>query len=338
MLKTKEELTPKDFKPEKEVKWCPGCGNHMILFAVQKALAEIGYEHESSVCISGIGCSSRFPYYMNTYGFHTIHGRAGAVASGVKIANPRLSVWQFTGDGDALAIGGNHFIHEIRRNMDINIVLFNNQIYALTKGQYSPTSPKGKISVTSPFGTIERPFRVGGLVIGARGSFFARSIDSNVKLSTEIFEEAAKHDGTSVVEVLQTCMIFNNEAYKELTDKEHKADRQLILHDGEPMIFGKNNDKGIIFENERLKVVKIGENGITKNDILIHNLNHKYAGLHLMLVNMCPPEYPVAFGVIHNINIETYANELEAQIKDVQSKSKIKCMDDLLHSGKTWKV
>ena len=207
--------TPKDFKSDQEVRWCPGCGDHAVLSSVQKALAELGIPKEKFAFISGIGCSSRFPYYMDTYGFHSIHGRASAIASGVKTANPELSVWQITGDGDALAIGGNHFIHAIRRNIDINIILFNNEIYGLTKGQYSPTSAKGLVTKTSPFGTVEEPFSVGELVIGAKGKFFARTIDTNVALSTQIYIEAAKHKGTSVVEVLQNCVIFNDGIHEQ---------------------------------------------------------------------------------------------------------------------------
>ncbi|RLD64604.1 MAG: 2-oxoacid:ferredoxin oxidoreductase subunit beta [Bacteroidetes bacterium] len=337
MADNKTKLTFKDFKSKGDVKWCPGCGDHAILVSVQKAMADMNYKHEKFVSISGIGCSSRFPFYVNTYGFHTIHGRAGAIASGAKVANPRLSVWQITGDGDSLAIGGNHFIHEIRRNMDINIIMFNNQIYGLTKGQYSPTSPKGQVSVTSPYGTVEKPFQAGALVIGARGTFFARSMDNKVNLTAEVLEEAAKHDGASVVEVLQNCVIYNNGAHAYFSDKEHKEDRQLILHDGEPMIFGKERDKGLILDDSKLKVVKIGEDGITKDDILIHNAGLEYSGIHLMLATMEPP-FPIALGVIRNVDDYTYANELAQQIKDVQAESKIKCVDDLLLSGKTWEV
>ena len=258
------QLTPKDFKSDQEVRWCPGCGDHAVLNAVQKALAELGIPREKFAFISGIGCSSRFPYYMNTYGFHGIHGRASAIASGVKIANPELSVWQITGDGDALAIGGNHFIHVVRRNIDINIILFNNEIYGLTKGQYSPTSEKGLVTKTSPFGTVEEPFSVGELVIGAKGKFFASTIDSNVSLSTQIYIEAAKHKGTSVIEVLQNCVIFNDGIHDNVAGKEVRDDRTLILNHGEPMIFGKENDKGLILDGLKLKVVKLGENGLLK--------------------------------------------------------------------------
>lgn len=332
------KLTFKDFKSDQEVRWCPGCGDHAVLNSVQRAMAQLGRNKEDFALVSGIGCSSRFPYYMDTFGFHGIHGRAAAIASGVKVANPKLSVWEITGDGDALAIGGNHFIHLVRRNIDINLLLFNNEIYGLTKGQYSPTSKKGITTKTSPFGTIETPFHPGELVIGAQGKFFARTMDNNIKLSTEVFVEAAKHDGTSVVEILQNCVIFNDRTYAEINDKEVREERQILLKHGEPMIFGKERDKGLILDGLKLKVVKIGEDGITEKDILVHKENENNPGLHMMLVNMRWPNYPVAFGVIRSVNAPTYDMAMEAQIAKIQSESSIKNMDDLLNSGNTWEV
>lgn len=333
------KLSPKDFKSDQEIRWCPGCGDHAVLNAVQKAMADLEIPKEKFAVISGIGCSSRFPYYMNTYGFHTIHGRAGAIASGVKVANPELCVWQITGDGDALAIGGNHFIHEIRRNIDLNIVLFNNEIYGLTKGQYSPTSKEGAVTKTSPFGTVEPPFNPGALVIGSAGKFFARSIDGNMKLTTEILVEAARFRGTSMVEVLQNCVIYNDKVYAEITDKEFKADRQLIVKHGEKMIFGINSDKGIVQDGLGLKVVTIGQDGYTLEDILVHNAKDPNPFIHLMLVSMKLPDFPVVFGVIRAVEDEhTYDEKVELQIQNVQSKAKIKTMDDLLNSGETWEV
>ncbi|MDE5574808.1 MAG: 2-oxoacid:ferredoxin oxidoreductase subunit beta, partial [Bacteroidales bacterium] len=243
--KSQEKLTKQDFASDQMVKWCPGCGSHSILAAMENVFPEIGYKKENFVNISGIGCSSRFPYYMNTFGLHGIHGRANAIAAGVKLANPGLSVWISTGDGDSLAIGGNHFIHIVRRNMDVNIVLFNNQIYGLTKGQYSPTSPMGAITKTSPMGTIEHPFNPGELVIGSQGSFFARVPDNNVKLMTSVMLEAAKHDGCSVIEVLDNCVIFNDKAHAAITGKDVRDAHQLILEPGQPMIFGTERNKGI---------------------------------------------------------------------------------------------
>ncbi|MCF8366820.1 MAG: 2-oxoacid:ferredoxin oxidoreductase subunit beta [Bacteroidales bacterium] len=332
------KLSPKDFKSDQEVRWCAGCGDHAVLNAVHKSMADLNLPKEKYVVISGIGCSSRFPYYMNTYAMHSIHGRAAAISSGVKVANPDLNVWMITGDGDCMAIGGNHFIHVVRRNIDINILLLNNQIYGLTKGQYSPTSLEGQVTKTSPYGTIEPPFHPGELVIGAQGKFFARSIDNNVKLCAQIFTEAAQFKGTSVVEVLQNCVIYNDKAHGYLTDKAHKDDRQLILEHGKPMIYGKNQDKGIIIDGFQLKTVTIGENGITKDDILVHDAYTKNPIMHLMIANMSQPEFPVALGIIRQVQTDTYEEKLEQQIKQVQSKSSIKSMKDLLYSGNTWEV
>lgn len=329
--------TPKDFKSDQEVRWCPGCGDHAVLVAVQRALAELGIPRENFAFISGIGCSSRFPYYMNTYGFHGIHGRASAIASGVKTANPQLSVWQITGDGDALAIGGNHFIHAIRRNIDINIILFNNEIYGLTKGQYSPTSGKGLVTKTSPFGTVEEPFSVGELVIGAKGKFFARTVDSNVNLSTQIYIDAARHQGTSVIEVLQNCVIFNDGIHDMVTDKEVRDERTIILRQGEPMIFGRNNDRGLLLEGLKLKVVTLG-NGVTEKDLLVHDATESNPGIQYMLANMRYPDYPVALGIIRAVSGQTYETAVEEQIEYLREKSPVKCMDDLLNSGSTWVV
>lgn len=334
--------TPQDFKSDQEVKWCPGCGDHFILNAVTKALPEVAealnYQHQRFTFVSGIGCSSRFPYYVHTYGFHGIHGRAAAIATGVKVANPTLSVWEVTGDGDALAIGGNHFIHAIRRNIDINILLFNNQIYGLTKGQYSPTSPLGKVTKTSPFGTVEHPFSPGELVLGARGTFFARAIDVDVNLTKDCLVEAAKNDGASVVEILQNCVIFNDKAYEAFLNKEVREDMTIILKHGEPMIFGKNRDKGLVLDGLKLKVVTIGQDGITRADILVHNAHEPNPGIHMMLVNMKAPEMPVALGVIRAVKDHTYDDQVRDQLIEVRMRAKIFNVDQLLRSGETWEV
>jgi 2-oxoglutarate ferredoxin oxidoreductase subunit beta len=332
------KYTVKDFKSDSEVRWCPGCGDYAIMNAVQRAMAGLGIPHEKYAVISGIGCSSRFPYYMSTYGFHTIHGRAAAIASGAKLANPDLSVWMISGDGDSLAIGGNHFIHLVRRNIDINLILFNNRIYGLTKGQYSPTCDRGFKSKTSPFGTVEDPFVPGQLVIGARGSFFARSLDGNMKMSQSVFEAAAKHKGTSVVEVLQNCVIYNNGIHGAITDPNHKAERQLHLEHGKPMIFGAENEKGLVFENAKLKVVEIGKDGVTIDDILVHDATEVDPTLHMALINMQLPDFPVAFGVIRNVEALVYDTEMVKQIDEVQQKRKVTCVDELLNSGNTWEV
>ena len=336
------KYTAQDFKSNQEVRWCPGCGDHAVLAAIHRALPQVcesrGYNKERLVFISGIGCSSRLPYYMDTFGFHSIHGRATAISTGVKVANPDLSVWQACGDGDALAIGGNHFIHAIRRNIDINIILFNNQIYGLTKGQYSPTSKLGQITKTSPYGTVENPFTPGSLVLGARGTFFARSLDSELALNQEIFIAAAGHDGCSVCEMLTNCVIFNDGAHSTISDREYRADRTIILRHGEPMVFGKEKDKGLILENGKLKVVKIGEDGITVDKLLVHDAHAEDPAIQNQLINMKYPDYPVALGVIRQVNEPTYDDRVRDQLTQVKEASKITCMDELLHSGATWTV
>ncbi|MEE4176506.1 MAG: 2-oxoacid:ferredoxin oxidoreductase subunit beta [Bacteroides sp.] len=332
------ELTKEDFVSDQMVKWCPGCGAHAILAAVENVFPRIGYRKENFTFISGIGCSSRFPYYVNTYGFHGIHGRANPIASGVKIANPDLSVWIATGDGDSMAIGGNHLIHIVRRNIDVNILLFNNQIYGLTKGQYSPTTPMGKVTKTSPQGTIEHPFVAAGLIMGAQGTFFARSTDNNVKLMSEVMYEAAKHDGTSVVEILQNCVIFADKTHSAITDRENREEHQLILKHGEPMIFGNNKDKGLILKGTGLTVVTIGKDGITEKDILVHDQYSKDPAIHRMLGRLMPPDFPVALGVIRSAPFATYDDLLEEQIEYGKKNSKIKTVNDLLRSGDVWEI
>ncbi|PCH69856.1 MAG: 2-oxoacid:ferredoxin oxidoreductase subunit beta [Bacteroidales bacterium] len=334
-----EKLTPRDFKSDQEVKWCPGCGDHGVLISVQKAMAAMNLPKEMFAVISGIGCSSRFPYYMDTYGFHTIHGRAAAIASGVKSANPDLEILQVSGDGDALAIGGNHFIHAIRRNIDMTILLFNNEIYGLTKGQYSPTSKQGMVTKTSPFGTIEQPFHPAELALGAQSKFYARSIDTNIKLTTELILSGSKHRGTSIIEILQNCVIYNDGAHTLITDKETKHDFQLILRHGERMIFGKEKNKGLVLGgNGKLIVVTIGKFGIAEQDILIHDAHNPDPHMAWLLSNMSAPEYPVALGVIRDVAALSYEEKMVQQIKDVQATATIKCMDDLLNSGDTWEV
>jgi 2-oxoglutarate ferredoxin oxidoreductase subunit beta len=336
------KYTSQDFKSNQEVRWCPGCGDHSVLASLLRALPDVCEDHdytkERIVLVSGIGCSSRIPYYVNTYGFHSVHGRAMAIATGIKVANPTLSIWEATGDGDALAIGGNHFIHAIRRNIDINVILFNNQIYGLTKGQYSPTSKLGAITKTSPYGTVEHPFNPGAVVMGARGTFFARSIDVDLKLNEEILDAAARHDGTSIVEMLVNCMIYNNGAHKDITDREVRDDRTIVLHDGQPMIFGKDHDKGLVLENGKLKVVKIGENGITEKDILIHDAHTQSVGMHNLLIDMKYPEFPVALGVIRDVKDATYDDNVRDQLAEVSAKATVHSMDELLRSGETWEV
>lgn len=338
------KYTPADFKSDQEVKWCPGCGDHAVLGAVQRAMPEVAEAldkpKEKFVFISGIGCSSRFIYYMKTFGFHTIHGRAIAVATGVKVANPDLSVWVCTGDGDSLAIGGNHFIHGIRRNIDLNVILFNNEIYGLTKGQYSPTTKLGKITKTSPYGTIEHPFNPGELVIGAKGTFFARTIDADVPLTKDLLVAAAKHKGMSIVEALVNCMIFNNRTHADFAaDKATRQEKTILLKHGEKMLFGANMDKGLVLEDMKLKVVKVGEDGYTLDDILTHDAHTKDTTLHTMLAAMKYPEYPVATGIIRDVDEEfVYDQKVAEQVEQVKLSSPIHSVDELLHSGDTWTV
>ena len=333
-----EQYTPKDFKSNQEIRWCPGCGDHGIINSVQKAMAELGYPKESWAVISGIGCSSRFPYYMNTYGFHTIHGRAAAIASGAKSANPKLNILQVSGDGDALAIGGNHFIHAIRRNIDITTLVFNNEIYGLTKGQYSPTSERGFVSKSSPYGTVEDPFHPAELCFGARGRFFARCIAVDGAASVEVLKAAANHKGASVVEVLQNCVIFNDGTHESVATKEGRAKNAIYLEHGKPMIFGENKEFGLMQQGFGLKVVKLGENGITEKDILIHDAHCADNTLQLKLALMEGPEFPIALGVIRDVEAPTYNDAVTEQIEEVKGKKKYHNFNELLMTNDTWEV
>lgn len=328
----------KDFKSDQYVRWCPGCGDHAIVNVLQKAMAELGIAPHQTVVISGIGCSSRLPYYMNTYGFHTIHGRAAAIATGVKVANPDLTVWQVSGDGDCLAIGGNHFIHSVRRNVNLNVLLLNNKIYGLTKGQYSPTTDRGAITKSSPYGTVEDPFIPAELVFGARGTFFARSLDVELATSQEVMVAAARHQGTSVVELLQNCVIFNHNIHSYVADKEFRADRTVHLRHGEKMIFGKERNRGLILDGYKLKAVTIGENGVTMDDILVHDAKTPENFLHQALAMMDGHELPLAIGVIRDVDAPVYDAEVKRQVEEVQQKKGFSCLRDFLLSGETWEV
>lgn len=324
------------FKSNQYVRFCPGCGDHAICMALQKAMAQTGVPTYKTVVVSGIGCSSRMPHYLNTYGFNTIHGRGAAIATGIKTARPDLSVWQMTGDGDCLAIGGNHFIHSLRRNIDINVCLFNNRIYGLTKGQYSPTSPKGFVSKSSPYGTVERPFIPAELVMGALGTFFARTLDVDMPTTINCMVEAEKHKGTSVIECLVNCVIFNNGTHSVISDKATRADRTILLEQGKPMLFGEKKDKGLVLDGWNLRVVRLGENGVTEQDILVHDATTEDDVLHRKLALMQWPDYPVALGVIRNVKCDTYDSAVNQQISDVQAKSRCKCFDDLVASCEQW--
>jgi len=332
------ELTRKDYTSDQMVRWCPGCGDYAILSSVQGIMPKLGHKKEDFVFVSGIGCAARFPYYMNTYGFHSIHGRAPAIATGVKLGNPDLIVWEITGDGDSLAIGGNHFIHVIRRNVDINILLFNNEIYGLTKGQYSPTSKKGIVTKSTPMGSVEEPFSAGELALGANGKFFARTYDSP-KVMGNIFEHAAKYNGTALIEILQNCLIFNDKTHDHVLGKDVADNNQVHLVHGEPMLFGKDKEKGIVLDGIKLKAVTIGEDGVTESDILVHDAHDEDSTLHYMLIRMSPDDgLPVAFGIIREVFAKTYNDHMADQREIAKKKAKVHNMDELLQSGNTWVV
>ena len=332
------QLKKADFVSDQEVRWCPGCGDYAILNNVQKVMPELGIPREKIVFVSGIGCSSRFPYYMNTYGFHGIHGRAPAIATGIKCANPDLSVWVITGDGDALSIGGNHFIHAIRRNLDLNYILFNNRIYGLTKGQYSPTSEFGKRTKSTPSGTIDYPINPLSLAIASESTFVARSIDIDVKHLGAMVEAAAKHKGISFIEVYQNCNIFNDHAFDYFAERTVRSDRVLYLEHGKPMVFGKNRDKGIRMHGALPEVVTIGENGVTENDLLVHDIYLKDPSVAFMLARMEQPEFPQPVGIFRMIERPTYEEMMVDQIDASIAKSGPGSLEKLINSGDTWIV
>jgi 2-oxoglutarate ferredoxin oxidoreductase subunit beta len=318
--------------------------------ALQKAMAQVGVPTHETVVISGIGCSSRMPHYLNTYGFNTIHGRGGAIATGVKTAHPELSVWQMTGDGDCLAIGGNHFIHEIRRNVDLNICLFNNRIYGLTKGQYSPTSPKGFVSKSSPFGTVERPFIPAELVLGARGTFYARTLDVDMPTTVDCMVQAQQHKGASVIECLVNCVIFNNGTHDWITNRDSRAERTILLKHGEKMIFGVNKDKGLALDYTQGLIPRLIVVAADDERVLVHNAKEADPTLHRMLALMGQERYldtnhdgqgddlPIALGVIRDVEAESYDQAVNNQIKEVQEKSKVKTFDELLQTLEHWDI
>lgn len=333
-----KKYTRKDFVSDQSVRWCPGCGDYAILTAVQNAMADICKDKKDVCFVSGIGCSSRFPYYMNTYGFHTIHGRAPAVATGVKVANPKIDVWVVSGDGDAFSIGGNHFLHAVRRNVDLKYLIFNNEVYGLTKGQYSPTSRAGTVAKSTPFGSVDRDFFPGSLALGAEATFFARVADTSPKDMKELFIEASAHKGTAVIEVLQNCVIFNDDTFADITNRDVRADHQLHLKHGEPMIYGANGDKGIMLDGTELKAVKIGENGVTKEDILVHDAKKASPNLAFMLSRMRLPEFPVPMGIFRAVEVPTYEKLVHEQINQIKAKKPKPDLDKLLHGGDTWIV
>ncbi len=336
-LATENLLKPKDFATDQDPRWCPGCGDYAILNSVQRALAKQGIAPHKIATIAGIGCSSRFPYYMATYGFHTIHGRAPAVATGLKVARPDLQVWVATGDGDALSIGGNHFIHAVRRNVDVKVLLFNNRIYGLTKGQYSPTSELGKKTKSSPQGTVDNPFLPMSLAIGAEASFMGRSIDVDGKTLGDVLGAAAAHKGTAFVEIMQNCNIFNDGAWDHLSSKEFRADMTILLEHDKPMIFGANRDKGIRLNGLRPEVVTIGENGLTESDLWVHDAHDEDPTRAFLLSRMEYPAFPVPVGVIRAVQRPVYDALVNAQIVEQQAVKKAN-LQSLLNGRSTWTV
>ena len=329
------ELSRADFQTDQDVRWCPGCGDYAILAQVQKVFPELGIPKENFVIISGIGCSSRFPYYMNTYGMHSIHGRAPAIATGLKSARPELSVWVVTGDGDSLSIGGNHLIHVLRRNVDLKILMFNNEIYGLTKGQYSPTSEVGKRTKSTPMGSVDAPLLPVSIALGANASFVARTIDREPKHMVDVLHRAAAHKGTALVEILQNCNIFNDGAFFQLTERATRDDSQLLVEHGKPLLFGKDNAKGVVFEHFEPKIVNVAEVGIEK--IHVHD-EHAPIAYHMALGQLGRPDMPTALGVLRQVDRPTYDEELNAQIDTAIARKGRNDINKLLRSGSTWTV
>jgi 2-oxoglutarate ferredoxin oxidoreductase subunit beta len=329
------QLTRKDFVSDQEVRWCPGCGDYSILAQTQKTMPDFGVPRENIVFISGIGCSGRLPYYMNTYGFHSIHGRAPTLATGLKASRPELMVWVITGDGDALSIGGNHILHSMRRNVDIKVVMFNNRIYGLTKGQASPTSEFGKRTKSSPAGTVDQPVVPLSVALTAEATFVARSVDTHTEHLQETLDAAGRHHGSAFVEVLQNCNIFNDGAWRAFTDREVRDDRMLVLRHGQPMVFGKDRDRGIRLHGLRPEVVQLG-GGVSEADLLVHDETAEDPTLAYMLSRMSYPDYPVPVGVFRRIERPTHDQLVQAQIDDAVARQGAGDLRKLLFSGETW--
>lgn len=333
----KIQYTPRDFKPDVDVRWCAGCGSFAILSQSQKLMPELDIPREKIVYVSGIGCSGRFPYYMQTYGFHGIHGRPLVTATGLKIARPDLSVWVATGDGDCMSIGGNHLIHACRRNIDINVIMFNNEVYSLTKGQYSPTSKVGQITKSSPLGVLDDPFNPATLVLGAGASFFARGYDKDTKHMKYLFERAARHKGISFIEVYTNCMIFNEGAFDQFTEKLVRKEKTLVLEHGQPLVFGENNDKGIKLDGYSPQVVSLADGKYSKNDLLVHN--EKDTTLAFILAQMTFNEnFPRPVGVFQAVERPSYDEKVEWQIQDEIDRRGEGDLEQLLKGKNNWEI
>jgi len=333
------KLTAKDFASDVDVKWCPGCGDYSILAQVQRTSPDFGEKKENIVWISGIGCSSRFPYYMNTYGFHGIHGRAAAIATGVKLANPKLQVWVATGDGDMLSIGGNHFIHACRKNINLKVLMFNNRIYGLTKGQYSPTSEKGKITKSSPYGTIDYPFNACKIAAGAGATFVARSLDRDPKHLQEMILKASKHVGLAFIEVFQNCPIFNDGAFSLLTEKETKADNVIILEHNKPLVFGANKDKGIKLDGLEPVIIDLNDGHHSINDLWVHDEFDKNPTREFILSRFIElPSFPTPIGILRQFSKPTYDQDYNNQIERITNEKGTGTYEKLMFSSGTWEV
>jgi len=334
-----EKQTKKDFVTPNDVRWCPGCGDYAILNSLQRTLPELGIPKENYVVVSGIGCSSRFPYYMNTYGFHTIHGRAPTVATGVKVANPDLSVWMITGDGDGLSIGGNHLMHTLRRNVDINILLFNNRVYGLTKGQYSPTSPVGTKTKTTPMGSIDYPLNPILFALGAEATFIARTIDTNPKHMMQTFKAAHAHQGVSFVEILQNCVIFNDKTWDPVYGRQNRDDNLLHLQAGEPMVFGKEEKKGIVWNGSQPEIISLGDSTPEEKNVMVHTPDRPGSLYTAMLAEMTFPNFPMPIGVLRKVEKPTYDAQINQQIDEAIDQRDGKAdLQELINGVNTWKV
>lgn len=332
-----EALTKKDFQTDQEVRWCPGCGDYAILNAVQQVFPRLGIPREKFVVVAGIGCSSRFPYYMNTFGFHTIHGRAPGIATGIKVANPELSVWIATGDGDALSIGGNHLMHVLRRNVDVKILMFNNKIYGLTKGQYSPTSEVGKRTKSTPFGSVDQPLNPISVALGSEASFVARSVDVYAGHLQDVLQKAAAHKGTAFIEIMQNCNIFNDGAWEEVTEKDVRDDRNVNLVHGQPLIYGKNKDKGIRLNGFQPEIVELG-NGVTEKDLLVYDAHDPEGRMAWILSRIGHPDFPVPIGIFKSVERPIFETAVHAQVDAARAKSGPGDLEKLLNAGDTWTV
>ncbi|MBX7056993.1 MAG: 2-oxoacid:ferredoxin oxidoreductase subunit beta [Leptospirales bacterium] len=329
-------LTKKDFVNDQEVRWCPGCGDYAILAAIQKTMPELGVAREKIVFVSGIGCSSRFPYYMNTYGFHTIHGRAPTIATGLALARPDLSIWVITGDGDALSIGGNHLIHAMRRNVNIKVLLFNNQTYGLTKGQYSPTSHPGTISKSTPYGSVDQPFSATAVALGAGATFVARTYDKDARHMSDVFKRAHEHKGAAFVEILQNCVIFNDGVFEDIVGKDQRVDHMLHLQHGERLRFGKDNQKGLAITDFAAEVVDAASGRL--DDVAVHREDLQNPGYAFLLSHLMQPEFPEPVGVFRSVEKPGYESAVIAQIEEQTARRGRGNLDALLRSGDTWQI